>query len=270
MPKSNTSGNIRVGIGGWTFEPWRGGVFFPAKHPKTRELEYASRAVTSIEINGTYYSTQKPATFRKWHDETPDDFVFAVKANRFTTNRRVLAEAKPSIDMFINSGLSELKQKLGPILWQFPPTKKFDPEDFGAFLALLPKMTGGVKLRHALEVRHESFAVPKFVTLARKHDAAIVYAHHETYPEMADVTGDFVYARLQQSAAKVETGYTAAALKKWAAAAQDWSTGKPPKGLPVIGKAAKPAPTDVFVYFISGAKERNPAAAMALIKELQR
>src|SRR5665213_2188166 len=165
MAKSKTSGDIRVGIGGWTFEPWRGGVFFPVKHPKTRELEFASRAVTSIEINGTYYSTQKPATFRKWHDETPDDFVFAVKANRFTTNRRVLAEATPSNDMFINSGLAELKTKLGPILWQFAPTKRFDAEDFEAFLVLLPKAVGGIKLRHALEVRNESFVTPAFVAL---------------------------------------------------------------------------------------------------------
>src|ERR1700742_934338 len=217
MAKKAGSGTIRVGIGGWTFEPWRGGIFFPAKHSKTRELEFASRAVTSIEINGTYYATQKPATFKKWHDETPDDFVFAVKANRFTTNRRVLAEAKQSVDMFVNSGLAELKKKLGPILWQFAPTKKFDAADFEAFLALLPKSVGGVKLRHALEVRNETFAVPEFVTLARRYGAAIVYAHHETYPEMADVTADFVYARLPQTAAKAETGYTAAALKKWMA-----------------------------------------------------
>jgi uncharacterized protein YecE (DUF72 family) len=270
MAKSKTSGVIRVGIGGWTFEPWRGGTFFPEKHPKTRELEYASRKVTSIEINGTYYSTQKPATFRKWHDETPDDFVFSVKANRFTTNRRVLAEAKPSVDMFLKSGLGELKTKLGPILWQFAPTKKFEAEDFENFLNLLPKTLDGLKLRHALEVRHESFAVPEFVTLARRHGAAIVYAHHDTYPEIADITSDFVYARLQQTAAKVETGYTTAEIRKWAARAEEWSRGKVTKDLPVKGKASKPAPTDVFLYVISGAKERNPAAAMALLKELRK
>ena len=268
MAKGKQSGEIRVGIGGWTFEPWRGGMFFPAKHPKTRELEYASRKVTTIEINGTYYSTQKPTTFRKWHDETPDDFVFSVKANRFTTNRKILAEAKPSIDIFLKSGLSELKEKLGPILWQFAPTKKFDAADFEGFLALLPKALDGLKLRHALEVRHESFAVPEFVTLARKHGAAIVYAHHETYPEIADVTADFVYARLQQTATKVETGYTMAEIRKWASRAQEWADGATPKGLPAFGKPAKPAKTDVFVYFISGAKERNPAAAKALLKEL--
>jgi uncharacterized protein YecE (DUF72 family) len=269
MAKGKSSGEIRVGIGGWTYEPWRGGMFFPEKHPKTRELEYASRKVTSIEINGTYYATQKPATFRKWHDETPENFVFAVKANRFTTNRRVLAEAKPSIDMFVNSGLGELKHKLGPILWQFAPTKKFDAEDFEAFLALLPKTIDGLKLRHAVEVRNESFVVPAFVTLVRKYGVAIVYAHHETYPEMSDVTAGFVYARLQQSAAKIETGYSPAAIKKWAAAARDWSEGNAPKNLPTVGRAAKPTKTDVFVYFISAAKERNPAAAQALIKALK-
>ncbi|MGN6517674.1 MAG: DUF72 domain-containing protein [Rhizomicrobium sp.] len=269
MAKTKQSGEIRVGIGGWTFEPWRGGMFFPKGHPKTRELEYASRRVTTIEINGTYYSTQKPATFRKWHDETPDDFVFSVKANRFTTNRKVLAEAKPSIDMFLKSGLSELKKKLGPILWQFAPTKKFDAQDFENFLALLPKTLDGLTLRHALEVRHESFVVPEFVALARKHGAAIVYAHHATYPEIADITADFVYARLQQAAAKVETGYTTAEIRKWASIARDWSEGKVAKGLPALGKPNKAGPTDVFVYFISAAKERNPAAAMATLKELK-
>jgi len=269
MAKKAVSGEIRVGIGGWTFEPWRGGTFFPEKHPKSRELEFASRKVTTIEINGTYYSTQKPTTFRKWHDETPDDFVFAVKANRFTTNRKVLADAKPSIDMFLKSGLSELRQKLGPILWQFAPTKKFDAADFEGFLALLPRTLDGITLRHALEVRHESFAVPEFVAVARKHGAAIVYAHHATYPEIADITADFVYARLQQTAAKVETGYTTAEIKKWAAIAQGWADGKVDKNLPTVGKPAKPAPTDAFVYFISGAKERNPAAAIALLKALK-
>jgi uncharacterized protein YecE (DUF72 family) len=264
------AGQIRVGIGGWTYEPWRDGVFYPKKHPKARELEYASRAVTTIEINGTFYSTQKPSSFQKWAEATPDDFVFAVKAHRLATNRRVLAEAGPSIERFLTSGLSAMKSKLGPILWQFANHKKFEPEDFEAFLALLPKTLDGLTLRHAVEVRHESFVVPGFVALARKYGAAIVYAHHETYPEMADVTADFVYGRLQQAAAKVATGYTGAALKTWAAHARDWAQGKAPKDLPAVGKPSKPAKTDVFLYFIAAAKERNPAAAQALLAELNK
>ena len=269
MVKSKTSGEICVGIGGWTFAPWRGGAFYPKGHAQARELQYAGRAVTTIEINGTFYSTQKPASFRKWADDTPDDFVFSIKAHRLATNRRVLAEAAPSIEKFIGSGLSEMKSKLGPILWQFAHHKKYEPEDFEAFLALLPKSVDGLKLRHAVEPRHESFVVPEFVALARKYNVAIVYAHHEKYPAIADVTSDFVYARLQQSAPNVETGYTTAAIKKWAECAREWADGKTAKDLPQIGIPQKPTPTDVFFYFISGAKERNPAAAQALIKQLK-
>lgn len=267
---SKTPGEIRVGIGGWTYEPWRGGTFYPKGHAQARELHYASRAVTTIEINGTFYSTQKPSSFRKWAEETPDDFVFSVKAHRLATNRKVLAEAGPSIEKFLGSGLSEMKSKLGPVLWQFAGHKKFEPEDFEAFLALLPKTLDGLKLRHAVEVRHESFAAPDFVALARKYGVAIVYAHHESYPEMADVTADFVYGRLQQAAAKVETGYTTAAIRNWAARAREWSQGKAPKDLPVAGKPAKAAPADVFLYFIAAAKERNPAAAQALLAQLKK
>jgi len=265
---AKTKGDIRVGVGGWTFEPWRGGVFYPKGHPQARELEYASRKLTTIEINGTFYSTQRPSTYKKWADETPDDFVFAVKAHRLATNRRVLAEAGPAIEHFLSSGLSEMKSKLGPILWQFAHHKKFEPDDFEAFLALLPKTLDGLKLRHAVEPRHESFAVPEFVALAGKYGAAIVYAHHKTYPAIADATADFVYVRLQQSQPKVAGGYTPAALKAWAARARDWAQGKAPKDLPTFGKPQKPSAKDVFVYFISGAKEKNPAAAQTLIQEL--
>jgi uncharacterized protein YecE (DUF72 family) len=259
------SGDIRVGIGGWTFEPWRG-TFYPAGVRQADELKFASRALTAIEINGTYYSTQKPTSFRKWHDETPDDFMFSVKANRFCTNRRELAGAKDSIDHFIGSGLDELKGKLGPILWQFMPTKKFDPEDFEGFLTLLPKKLGALKLRHALEVRHETFVNPAFIQLARKHDAAIVLAESEDYPLIADPSSDFVYLRLQKAQDKYAEGYPPAALKTWAARAKTWTAGATPEDLPLLGPAAPAKARDVFMFFISGDKVKNPAAAQAVIK----
>jgi uncharacterized protein YecE (DUF72 family) len=260
---------IRAGIGGWNFEPWRG-VFFPKGTPKTKELQYAAKAVTSIEVNGTFYSTFKPPTFQKWFAETPDNFVFALKANRFATNRKVLADAGPSIDRFLESGITELKQKLGPILWQLAHTKKFDPVDFEAFLALLPKSLDGLTLRHAIEPRHESFKTPKFVALARKYNVAIVYAHSKKYPAIPDPTANFVYCRLQESQEAVPTGYKPAALKKWAQAAKAWEAGGTPKGMTRVGKAAPKKKRDVFVYFISGAKVRNPAAAMAFLKVLKK
>ncbi len=258
---------IRAGIGGWNFEPWRG-VFFPKGTPKTKELHYASRQVSTIEVNGTFYSTFKPPTFKKWHDETPDDFVFALKANRFAVNRKVLAEAGPSVDRFLESGVSELKGKLGPILWQFMHTKKFDAADFEAFLARLPRSIDGVPLRHAVEPRHESFKTKEFVALARKYGAAIVFADSKKYPAIADATTDFVYCRLQETQEDVPTGYTAAAIKKWAAAAEAWAAGGTPKGLTLLAKAPAKKKRDVFVYFIAGAKVRNPAAATAFLKAL--
>jgi uncharacterized protein YecE (DUF72 family) len=260
---------IRAGIGGWTFEPWRGGNFFPKGYAKTRELEFASRKVTSIEINGTYYSSQKPASFKRWHDETPDDFLFAVKAIRFATNRRVLAEASESVTRFVESGLSELKNKLGPILWQFMPTKKFEPSDFGEFLSLLPETLDGRKLRHAVEVRHDTFVVPELVALARKFGVAIVLADSAKYPMIADVTGDFIYVRLQNAQAKVTTGYTPTVLDKWVKRADAWHSGGAPSDLPSLAKAAAKKKRDVFVYMINGAKERAPAAAMAFLEKLK-
>ncbi len=260
---------IRAGIGGWTFEPWRG-VFYPKGLTQARELEFASANVTTIEINGTYYSTQKPESFRKWAAETPDDFVFSVKAVRFATNRRVLAEAAPSIDKFISSGVSELGKKLGPILWQFMPTKKFDADDFGAFLEALPKAVDGLKLRHAVEVRHESFLVPEFVALARKYNVAVVLADSAKYPMIADVTADFVYVRLQQAQAAIMTGYSPTQIKTWVHRAQAWAAGNAVKDLPVIAPVAKAKKHDVFVYMINGAKERAPAAAMAFLEQLSK
>ena len=260
---------IRAGMGGWTFEPWEG-TFYPEKLSKAKQLNHASRQVRTIEVNGTYYSTFKPATFAKWAADTPEDFVFSLKAIRFSTNRRVLAEAGESVQRFLDSGLAELGDKLGPILWQFAPTKRFDPVDFEAFLALLPEGQDGVKLRHALEVRHDSFAVPEFVSLARKYGAAIVHAHHATYPEIADVTGDFVYARLQRGSHDNPDCYRDAELGQWAARAKLWASGGQPDDLPYAdpSQPAQARPRDVFVYFITEGKVRAPHGAIALQRRL--
>lgn len=259
---------IRVGIGGWTFEPWRSN-FFPPGLPHSRELQFASRAVTAIEINGTYYSTQSPKSFARWRDETPEDFVFSLKANRFATNRRVLADAGESIQRFVESGLSELGPKLGPIVWQFAPTKAFDPVDFEAFLQLLPHTVDGLALRHVLDVRHPSFMVPAYLALARRHGCATVFADSDKYPSFADVTGDFVYARLMRSQADCATGYAEEVLDRWADVARDWARGATPAGAPLVEPAQDSLrPREVFVFFINGAKERAPAAAQALIARL--
>ncbi len=259
---------IRVGIGGWTFEPWRGGTFYPEKWPQKRELEYASRAVTAIEINGTYYSTFKPASFAGWAKVAPDDFMFTVKASRFCTNRKVLAEAGESIARFVGQGIVELGDKLGPVMWQFMATKKFDVDDFAAFVKLLPAKQDGVALRHAIQVRHESFAVPEFVDLCRNAGVAVVFAESPTYPAIADVTADFVYARLETAVAEHPAGYSSADLDRWADAARTWAAGGVPPGLPQVGALPPKHPRDTFVFMISGAKERNPAAAKALIERL--
>jgi uncharacterized protein YecE (DUF72 family) len=260
---------IRVGVGGWTFEPWRG-VFYPKGLAQTRELEYASRQLTSIEINGTFYGSQKPSSFRKWFEETPDDFVFSLKGPRYATNRRKLGEAGESIERFLKSGVTELGPKLGPLLWQFAATKKFEEEDFAAFLALLPKEHEGHALQHAVEVRHDSFLDPKFVALARRFGAAVVYADSEKYPAIADVTGPFVYARLQKSQDDEPAGYAPSALDDWTARLRRWGEGNEPDDLPRVGPASKPSKSRaVFAYVISGAKVRAPAAAMALIERLR-
>jgi uncharacterized protein YecE (DUF72 family) len=260
---------IRVGIGGWVFAPWRG-EFYPKGLQQARELEHASRKLTSIEINGTFYRTQKPDSFRKWAQETPDDFVFSLKGPQFATNRRVLAEAGESIERFFGSGVLELKSKLGPILWQMAPTKKFDPEDFAGFLALLPPRIDGTAMRHVVEVRHESFLVPEFVDLLRKFSVAVVLVESAKHPLIADVTGDFVYARLQGTSDKEKTGYAPKALDTWAKRAREWADGGAPDDLSTIaGKAPAKGKRDVFIYMISGAKVRAPAAAMALIERLK-
>ena len=260
---------IRVGVGGWTFEPWRNN-FFPKGLAQTKELQYASRQLSAIEVNGTYYSTMKPASFKKWHDETPDDFMFSLKASRFATNRRVLADAGESITRFMESGLSELGPKLGPIVWQFMPTKQFDAEDFEAFLALLPGVVDGRKLRHVLDVRHASFLSPDYLKLARKYQCASVFTDSDKFPSFADISTDFVYARLMMANAEQPTGYSAKALDQWTRAAQTWAQGSEPADLPRVAAASTKAAKarDVFVFFINGAKERAPAAAQAMLERL--
>ena len=262
---------IMVGIGGWNYAPWRGS-FYPEDLAQRLELGYASRQVTAIEINSTYYGTQKPSSFARWRDETPDDFVFSLKANRFATNRRVLAEAGDSIKRFVQSGIVELGGKLGPIVWQFAATKRFDPEDFAAFLQQLPDSQAGVPLRHVLDVRHESFLCSEYVALARRYGMATVYTDSPEFPSLADRTGDVVYARLMNADLRFKDGYAPKALDGWAAAARAWSEGRTPADLPEVAAAAegkRAPPRDVFVFFINGAKERAPAAATALLKRLQ-
>jgi uncharacterized protein YecE (DUF72 family) len=244
---------IRVGIGGWTYEPWRDN-FFPKGLPHHQELAYASRHLTGIEVNGTYYRTFRPAVFAAWRDETPDDFVFSLKATRFATNRKQLATAGESIERFVNSGIGELGTKLGPLVWQFMPTKRFEPEDFEAFLALLPLRLDGRPLRHVLDVRHESFLSPQYLALARRFGCATVHTDAPQFPAIADAQGELAYIRLMRSEAGCASGYAPEQIEAWARAARAWTE--------------RGAQHEVFVYFINGAKERAPAAALELIRRL--
>ncbi|AUH62958.1 DUF72 domain-containing protein [Paracoccus zhejiangensis] len=241
---------IRIGIGGWNFPDWRGGAFYPEGLPQKRELEFASRALTSIEINATYYGSQKTESFQKWHDETPEDFVFALKASRYATNRRVLAEAGDSVQRFLTSGITRLGQKLGPINWQLAETKQFDPADFAGFLSLLPDEQDGLPLRHAIEARHLSFADPAAADLCRERNIALVRAGDSRFPDIDTPTADFAYLRLMGTQ-DIDGGYDAAGLETWAGEARRMADGR-----------------DLYLYVISGAKHRNPACAQALIQRL--
>jgi uncharacterized protein YecE (DUF72 family) len=260
---------IRVGIGGWTFAPWRDN-FYPKGLVQRRELEYASRHVSAIEINGTYYGTQKPATYAKWRDETPDAFLFSAKAPKRIMQSRVLAKTGPQVDDFIG-GIVELGPKLGPLVWQFDRGQRIERDDFTAFLDLLPSHAGDRKLRHVLDVRDPDFINADFLELARSRGMATVFTDSSEYPSFADLTADFVYARLMRSRADIADGYDDADLDRWAARARLWAAGGQPDDLPRIETAgAVPGiHRDVFVYFISSAKERNPAAAMALLRKLE-
>ncbi|MFS0738147.1 DUF72 domain-containing protein [Sphingomonas sp. 1P06PA] len=262
------AGRIRVGIGGWTYEPWRG-TFYPPKLPHARELEHAAGQVTAIEINGTFYGRQKPESFEKWAAAVPDDFQFSLKASRYAVNRKVLADAGESITRFLEQGITRLGPKLGPILWQFAATKQFDHDDFAAFLELLPPEQDGLALRHVVEPRHESFRDPRFIDLVRAHRVAVVIADGPGRPVIPDLTADFVYARLQDAQETIETGYSAEALDRWAGIARSWAAGHRPQGFDyVIPERPKTEPRNVFIFMINGAKVRAPAAAKALIERL--
>ncbi|MDP2118838.1 MAG: DUF72 domain-containing protein [Hoeflea sp.] len=260
-----TPGTIRAGIGGWTFEPWDES-FYPPKLPKTKQLQHASRELRAIEVNGTYYSSQKPATFAKWASEVPEGFVFSLKASRYCTNRKVLAEAGPSIEKFLTQGITELGPHLGPILWQFMATKKFEPEDFEAFLKLLPKRQDGIALRHVVEPRHASFQVPEFIDLLAKYEVAAVVADHADYPMFADATDDFIYARLQRGSDDIATCYPPEDISLWAERFKTYAGGGTPGDLPVIAPKRKAAKSrrDVYAFFITGGKVNAPRGAMEL------
>lgn len=259
---------IRVGIGGWVYEPWRE-TFYPPGLPAAQALPYASARLDTIEVNGTFYRLQRPSTFAAWRDETPEGFVFALKAPRFATYRRALAEAGDAVERFVASGIAELGAKLGPVLWQFAPSKRFDAAEIEAFVRLLPREAGGRPLRHALEPRHDSFRSPEYVELARRLGVATVFTDSDLHPSFADPTGDFVYARLMRTQSDEPLGLPPRVFPALAACARDWRDGGEPEGLPRVLPPLPPGPPrDVFLFFIAGAKERAPAAAMALRRVL--
>jgi uncharacterized protein YecE (DUF72 family) len=260
---------IRVGIGGWNFALWRNN-FYPEKWPQKRELEYASGKLTAIEVNSTFYRPQTPATYANWRAQTPDGFVFSLKAPGFATQTTALENAAKAIKRFVFAGLAELGDRLGPISWQFAANRAFTRDYFAGFLDLLPAELNGSPLRHVLEVRHESFMSAEYLALMRERNLPSVFTDSTEYPSFADLTGDFVYARLMRSESSVATGYSADALDAWAQRAQFWANGEQPPDLPRVESSPKIAkkPRDVFIYFISAAKERNPAAAMALIERI--
>jgi uncharacterized protein YecE (DUF72 family) len=263
-----TAGLIHVGVGGWDYEPWRES-FYPQGLSKAKQLEFAAQHLTATEINATFYKLQKPETFAKWAKMVPDDFRFTVKASRYCTNRKNLADAAEGIGRFFAQGLTELGEKLGPILWQLAPTKQFDPQELRTFFALLPTSRDGIPLRHALEVRHESFRCREFVATARASNIAIVYADSDTYPDIGDLTADFAYARLQRTREGQKLGYPEAELDRWAKVIKGWSRGENPKGLAYVSDAPAPAqPREVFAFVISGHKVVNPAAARSLIARI--
>ncbi|GGL69920.1 DUF72 domain-containing protein [Wenxinia marina] len=261
------SGTIRIGIGGWTYAPWRE-TFYPPEVKVKDELSYAARQLPTIEINGTFYRGQKAETFAKWRADVPDGFVYSMKAPRYATAKKVLAEGAESVSRFTEGGLIELGSALGPIVWQLPDHHKFDPEDLSAFLDLLPPETRGHRLRHAVELRHETFLTPEAVEICRARNVAIVWAMDSTFPEIADPTADFVYIRMMGTEEGEADGYAAAALDRRAMDLKTIAAGGMPDGAPLLAGRPDVTPRDVFAYVISGHKAANPAAAKALIARI--
>jgi uncharacterized protein YecE (DUF72 family) len=291
---SKDMADIRIGISGWTYPPWRG-VFYPSDLPQKRELQYASRQVNSIEINGSFYSLQRPESYRAWYEATPDGFVFSVKAARFITHMKRLKNVDAPLANFFASGILCLREKLGPILWQLPPSFRFDREKLADFFKLLPRTTkeaaslarrhdDKVKgrtwlktdfnrpVRHAIEIRHDSFATSEFINLLREHDVALVVADTAgKWPFLEDTTSDFVYVRLHGDSELYVSGYSRTALKNWARKIKTWSNGgTPPDARRVTRqRPAKRSSRDVYVYFDNDAKVRAPADAISLAHRLR-
>lgn len=247
-----SEGQIRIGIGGWTYPPWRG-VFYPDKLPQSKELDYASRQLTAIEINATFYGRQKPKSWETWEKTVPEDFQFAIKGSRFCVMRSKLCEGAEGIGNFFAQGFAALGPKLGPILWQFALRRKFDSEDIAGFIDLLPEKLDGIELRHAIEPRHESFRDEKFFELCRDRNIAVVFEDSDDYPLIEADTANFAYARLQRMNEEILTGYDDAALDGFADRARQWRE----KG------------RDAYIFMINGAKVRAPAAALALQERLR-
>lgn len=259
---------VRAGIGGWQFAPWRGS-FYPAGLTQKHELAYASGQLRTIEINSSFYRTPSRSSFAAWRAATPDGFVFSLKAPRQITQQRRLADTGEQVAYFLGSGLAELGDRLGPIVWQFSPYKSFDPADLEAFLALLPAGTEGLPLRHVLEVRHTSFLTEAFLALVRRHGVALVGTDSADYPSFFDTSGALVYLRLMRSRGDEPTGYPADELDAWHRRAEAWARGEEPDDLPRIGTPTPTGrPRPVHVLFIDGAKERAPMAARALTERL--
>jgi uncharacterized protein YecE (DUF72 family) len=286
-------GDVRIGISGWTYAGWRG-KFFPKKLPHKKELSYAASVFRSIEINGTFYSSQRPGTFAKWAAATPEAFVFAVKGSRFITHVQRLREIRAPLANFFASGLLRLGPKLGPFLWQFPPNFKYDPKRIESFFKLLPRDTEAAqalarrhdkrvsgrswmkssehrRLRHSMEIRNKSFVIPEFIELLRAYGVALVCADTVEWPRLMDITSDFIYCRLHGSEQLYASGYDDQALDTWAQRVVAWASGNEPKDAErVIDKPApKASRRDVFVYFDNDAKVRAPFDAQGLIERVK-